>query len=54
MSDGRDYFGSDEFMRAEINAARQIVALLNKQLPGRVLSAPIELDWSDQPSTDVE
>jgi hypothetical protein len=48
MSDGRDYFGSDEFMRAEIGTARQVVALLNEQLPARVLSAPTERDWSDQ------
>jgi hypothetical protein len=47
MSDGRDYFGSHDFMRAEINRARQVAALLNKQLPGRVLSVPTELDWSN-------
>lgn len=48
MSDGRDYVGSDEFMRADVETARRVVALLNGQLPGRVLSASTELDWKDQ------
>ena len=46
-SDGRDYCTSEEFMRAEIETARQLVSLLNSQLPGRVLSAPTEHDWSE-------
>jgi hypothetical protein len=33
---GRDFMMSEEFMRAEIDTARQIVQLLNQQLPGRV------------------
>jgi hypothetical protein len=45
MSDGRDYCASDEFMRAEIDTARQVVEVLNRQLSGRVLSAPTEIDW---------
>ncbi len=48
VSDGRDHFNTDEFMRAEIETARQVVALLNAQLPGRVMSAQTEFDWSEQ------
>lgn len=46
MSDGRDYFNSEEFMRVEIETARAVVELLNRQLPARV-GAQIEWDWSD-------
>ena len=46
-SDGHDYGTSEEFMRAEIETARQLVNLLNSQLPGRVLSAPTEHDCSE-------
>jgi hypothetical protein len=45
MSDGRDYFNSDEFMRAEIGVAREVVRMLNEQLPARV-HAETEIDWS--------
>ena len=45
ISDGGDYCCSDVFMRVEIVTARQVVALLNKQLPGLVGSAPTEVDW---------
>jgi hypothetical protein len=48
VSDGRDHFNTDEFMRAEIETARQVVALLNAQLPDRVMSAQTEFDWSEQ------
>jgi hypothetical protein len=46
MSEGCDFGTFVEFMRAEIETARQVVALLNKQLPGRAGSAPTEVDWS--------
>jgi hypothetical protein len=42
---GRDYFGSDEFMRATIEVARDVVRVLNDNLPGRV-HAETEIDWS--------
>lgn len=48
VSDGRDFFHSDHFMRAEIETARAVVELLNTQLPGRVMSAPTEINWSGQ------
>lgn len=44
MSDGRDFFHSEHFMRTEIETARTVVKLLNGQLPERVLSAPTEMD----------
>ena len=50
MSDGRDYFGSEEFMRAEIEAARGVVRILNQQLPVRV-NAETEMDWSGTDDT---
>jgi hypothetical protein len=46
MSIGRDFCGYDDFMRVELTTAREVVALLNAQLPGRV-DAQTELDWSD-------
>jgi hypothetical protein len=45
MSVGRDYFGSYKFMRAKIEVAREVVRILNEQLPGRV-NAQTEIDWS--------
>jgi hypothetical protein len=47
-SDGHDFCNSQYFMRAEIETARAVVELLNRQLPGRVMSAPTEIDWSGQ------
>ncbi len=46
MSIGRDFGGHDDFMRVELTTAREVVALLNAQLPGRV-DAETELDWPD-------
>jgi hypothetical protein len=45
VSVGRDYIGSDEFMRANIGVAREVVGMLNEQLPARV-HAETEIDWS--------
>jgi hypothetical protein len=50
MSDGRDYFGSEEFMRAKIEAAPEVVRVLNQQLPGRV-NAETEMEWSGTDDT---
>jgi hypothetical protein len=47
MSDGRDYHSSDVFMRTELEAALQIVRVLNAQIPGRV-EAGEQLDWPDE------
>jgi hypothetical protein len=49
-SDGHDYFNSEEFMRATIEAAREVVRILNQQLPGRV-NARTEMDWSGTDDT---
>ncbi len=46
MSDGRDYFSSEVFMRTELETALKIVRLLNAQLPMRVHAAEQE-DWLD-------
>lgn len=48
MSDGRDYSCSLAYMRTSVDTARQVVALLNAELPSRALSAPTEVDWSGQ------
>lgn len=45
MSEGRDYIGSQQFMRTEVETARVLVELLNRQLPGRVW-AETEIDYS--------
>lgn len=47
MSDGRDYFSSDVFMRTELETALPIVRLLNEQLPMRVHAAEQE-PWPDE------
>ena len=46
MSDGRDFYSSDEFMRTELEAALQIVRLLNAQMPGAVHAAE-QIDWPE-------
>ena len=46
MSDGRDHFSSEVFMRTDLETALKIVRLLNAQLPMRVHAAEQE-DWPD-------
>jgi len=45
MSIGRDLCGFQDFMCVEIGVVRQVVKLLNDQLPARVPAAEVE-DWS--------
>jgi|HubBroStandDraft_6_1064221.scaffolds.fasta_scaffold1391519_2 hypothetical protein len=45
-SDGRDFMIFESFMRVEISAARDIVRILNAQLPGG-LAARTEYEWPE-------
>jgi hypothetical protein len=51
---GRDYVTSESFMRTEIDAARQIVRMLNEQLPGRVHAITEYEDSSEHESGPAE
>jgi hypothetical protein len=48
VSNGQDYYHSDEYMRAELSVAKRVVELLNAQLPARVHATTV-IDWPFDP-----